>query len=566
MKIELIDSNQAAAIDKYTIDILKVPSLLLMEEAAKTAFNEIIKDFKEKDKFFITAAAGNNGADALAVARMLYLAGYTNLDILLLGSKFTKQNETQQEMLKALGLTIYKDLEEIKNLNKDYDCIIDGLFGVGLKRDIEGKYKELIDYINSLSEPKPYVIALDLPSGLDASTSKIYGTCIKADKTICFGYEKIGLYCGKGPSYAGEIVSTPIGLNDSQKLKRIAGAKEGQSPKDAKTPAVDAKSPKDAKTSAVDAHTLAINEFSCLQTIGNIKAVFGNILKDRDSESEEIRKTLDSRVKAGNKGSYGKATIIAGSSGIGGAVILSAKTAARMGLGMVKALTHFSNREALLTSLPECLIDVYENECPIDTLKAALDFADIVVLGPGLSMNEAATKLCKDTLELINKPIIIDADALNIIARDNLFDCLRAAADRLEGRIVLTPHLKEMERLTGIAVKDIKADPVGVAMEFSSKYHVICCLKDAKTVVTDAKRAYINQAGNDGMATAGSGDVLTGVLAGIFSYKFSDPLLAAITGVNIHAVAGDMAAKNLSEEMMLSGDIIKYVDEALKER
>lgn len=533
MKIELIDSNQAAAIDKYTIDILKVPSLLLMEEAAKTAFNEIIKDFKEKDKFFITAAAGNNGADALAVARMLYLAGYTNLDILLLGSKYTKQNETQQEMLKALGLTIYRDLEEIKNLNKDYDCIIDGLFGVGLKRDIEGKYKELIDYINSLSEPKPYVIALDLPSGLDASTSKIYGTCIKADKTICFGYEKIGLYCGKGPSYAGEIVSTPIGLNDSQKLKRIGGA---------------------------------INEFSCLQTISNIKAVFGNILKDRDSESEEIRKTLDSRVKAGNKGSYGKATIIAGSSGIGGAVILSAKTAARMGIGMVKALTHFSNREALLTSLPECLIDVYENECPIDTLKAALDFADIVVLGPGLSMNEAATKLCKDTLELINKPIIIDADALNIIARDNLFDCLRAAADRLEGRIVLTPHLKEMERLTGIAVKDIKADPVGVAMEFSSKYHVICCLKDAKTVVTDAKRAYINQAGNDGMATAGSGDVLTGVLAGIFSYKFSDPLLAAITGVNIHAVAGDMAAKNLSEEMMLSGDIIKYVDEALKER
>lgn len=546
MKIELIDSNQAAAIDKYTIDILKVPSLLLMEEAAKTAFNEIIKDFKEKDKFFITAAAGNNGADALAVARMLYLAGYTNLDILLLGSKFTKQNETQQEMLKALGLIIYKDLEEIKNLNKDYDCIIDGLFGVGLKRDIEGKYKELIDYINSLSEPKPYVIALDLPSGLDASTSKIYGTCIKADKTICFGYEKIGLYCGKGPSYAGEIVSTPIGLNDSQKLKRIGGAKEGQSPKDARS--------------------LAINEFSCLQTIGNIKAVFGNILKDRDSESEEIRKTLDSRVKAGNKGSYGKATIIAGSSGIGGAVILSAKTAARMGLGMVKALTHFSNREALLTSLPECLIDVYENECSIDTLKAALDFADIVVLGPGLSMNEAATKLCKDTLELINKPIIIDADALNIIARDDLFDCLRAAADRLEGRIVLTPHLKEMERLTGIAVKDIKADPVGVAMEFSSKYHVICCLKDAKTVVTDAKRAYINQAGNDGMATAGSGDVLTGVLAGIFSYKFSDPLLAAITGVNIHAVAGDMAAKNLSEEMMLSGDIIKYVDEALKER
>lgn len=546
MKIELIDSNQAAAIDKYTIDILKVPSLLLMEEAAKTAFNEIIKDFKEKDKSFITAAAGNNGADALAVARMLYLAGYTNLDILLLGSKFTKQNETQQEMLKTLGLTIYKDLEEIKNLNKDYDCIIDGLFGVGLKRDIEGKYKELIDYINSLSEPKPYVIALDLPSGLDASTSKIYGTCIKADKTICFGYEKIGLYCGKGPSYAGEIVSTPIGLNDSQKLKRIAGAKEGQSLKDAQTPVT--------------------NEFSCLQTIGNIKAVFGNILKDRDSESEEIRKTLDSRVKAGNKGSYGKATIIAGSSGIGGAVILSAKTAARMGLGMVKALTHFSNREALLTSLPECLIDVYENECPIDTLKAALDFADIVVLGPGLSMNEAATKLCKDTLELINKPIIIDADALNIIARDNLFDCLRAAADRLGGRIVLTPHLKEMERLTGIAVKDIKADPVGVAMEFSSKYHVICCLKDAKTVVTDAKRAYINQAGNDGMATAGSGDVLTGVLAGIFSYKFSDPLLAAITGVNIHAVAGDMAAKNLSEEMMLSGDIIKYVDEALKER
>ena len=538
MKIELIDSSQAAAIDKYTIDKLKIPSLLLMEEAAKTAFNELIKDFNNKARFLIVCASGNNGADGLALARMLYLAGYKKLDVLLLGHNFTSQNKTQQEYLKAIGLSFYENVSEIEKLSKEtkYDCIVDALFGVGLKRNIEGDYKKTIDLINDLSKEKgSYIVALDLPSGLDASTSKIYKTAVKANKTICFGYDKIGLYCGAGPLLAGEIITTPIALNDTKSLREIASKQEN-------------------------------SEFESFKTIGDIKAVKGNILKDKDEESKEIVKCLDSRVKAGNKGSYGKALIIAGSKDIGGAVILASKTAARMGLGMVKCLTHISNRDAILNAIPECLIDCYDDECSVSKLKEAVAFADVVVLGPGLSMNDCASNICKNLLEIIDKPLIIDADALNIIARDKLFDRLKLAADRLKGRLVVTPHLKEMERLTGIKLNKIKEDPLNTAKDFSDKYHVICCLKDAKTVVSDGKKAYINQAGNDGMATAGSGDVLAGVLAGIFAYKFEDPLLAAITAVNLHANAGDLAAKNLSKEMMLSGDIIRYIDEAMKER
>ena len=156
MKIELIDSSQAAAIDKYTIDKLKIPSLLLMEEAAKTAFNELIKDFNNKARFLIVCASGNNGADGLALARMLYLAGYKKLDVLLLGHNFTSQNKTQQEYLKAIGLSFYENVSEIEKLSKEtkYDCIVDALFGVGLKRNIEGDYKKTIDLINDIKRKR----------------------------------------------------------------------------------------------------------------------------------------------------------------------------------------------------------------------------------------------------------------------------------------------------------------------------------------------------------------------------------------------------------------------------
>ena len=526
--IDLIDSKCAGAIDKYTINTLGVPSLLLMEEAAKFSFEQIRQDYGKQSKILIVCGSGNNGGDGLALLRMLILAGYKNTEALILGSHYSEQNLEQQRILESMGITL---ITEFNKPSKDYDLIVDAIFGVGLNRQVEGKYKEIIEFINN---SQAMVYSLDVPSGINASTGAILGVCVKANKTFTFGYEKIGLFCGDGAYVSGKVISTPVCFNDKEALIEIG------------------------RKASLD------SELKVFEKIGQVKAITGNILKDDNDYSKEVNEVLRKRKRGGNKGSYGKVTIIAGSKNMGGAAILSALTALRMGVGMVKLLTHKNNKEAVLSVFPECLIDVYDDDISEDLIQSAIDFGDSLVIGPGLSRDNTALKLTKYVLEHVKTKLVIDADALNIIAENSLQELLKRDINNGDKKIIITPHLKEMERLTGIKLQDVKKDMVNIALNFSKKYGVITVLKDAKTVIADGDYAVINQAGNDGMATAGSGDVLTGVVVGLLNLGLSE-FTSAVVAVNVHANAGDLAAANLTAMGIIAGDISRSVAQVMAE-
>ena len=225
-------------------------------------------------------------------------------------------------------------------------------------------------------------------------------------------------------------------------------------------------------------------------------------------------------------------------------------------------MTHKNNKEAVLSVFPECLIDVYDDDISEDLIQSAIDFGDSLVIGPGLSRDNTAIKLTKYVLEHVKTKLVIDADALNIIAENSLQELLKRDINNGDKKIIITPHLKEMERLTGIKLQDIKKDMVNIALNFSKKYGVITVLKDAKTVIADGDYAVINQAGNDGMATAG--DVLTGVVVGLLNLGLCE-FTSAVVAVNVHANAGDLAAANLTTMGIIAGDISRSVAQVMAE-
>lgn len=368
------------------------------------------------------------------------------------------------------------------------DLCVDALFGIGLNRNVEGNYKDAINLINSSSSKK---LAIDIPSGINADDGKIMGEAVDCDITVTYGAKKIGQILYPGRKFCGKLICVQIGIPVS---------------------------------------------------------LFGKFSTFIFEEKEEI---LPERNPYGNKGTFGKVLTIAGSKEMGGACILSAKATFRLGAGMVKIYTATENRDLILQSLPEAMVDTYVDD--FSRLQESLNWCDVVVLGPGLSTGEVSKKLVSKTIELINKPIIIDADALNIISLDkNLLSYLKTK----NVPVILTPHLGEFSRLSGLTISEIKKDMINICKKFAADYNVILTCKDACTIVTDGYKVFLNTSGNDGMATAGSGDVLTGIIAALLAQK-CDTFEAAIKGVFLHGKAGDIAKDEASAYYMIADDIIK---------
>ena len=256
---------------------------------------------------------------------------------------------------------------------------------------------------------------------------------------------------------------------------------------------------------------------------------------------------------------YGRTLIIAGSKNMGGAAILSASAAYRSGTGLVKVLTHEINKTALLCRMPECLISTYQDNMPLAAeLKADFEWAKSIAVGPGLSMNVAAAEITRCVLERDDKVRILDADALNIIAGEHI-----DYKGSREGQIIITPHIMEMSRLTGKTVADIKEHMIESAKEYAIQHSCICILKDARTVVTDGQKVYINCTGNDGMSTGGCGDVLTGLIAGMTAMGL-DAFEAACLSVYVHGKAGDYAASGKGRAGMTAADVSEAIAYVLK--
>lgn len=482
----LMDGGQMKEVDRYSIEEAGIPSIVLMERAALAVCKVVKEQFDRKKKILCVCGTGNNGADAAACARILLGEGY-EVAVACVGER----KKATQEL--SLQLQINQNLG-IPNVTLDslcaYDVIIDGLFGIGLTRELSGIFEEAVRQIN---ESKAAVVSVDIPSGVHADNGKILNAAVHADHTVTFGYMKTGLVLYPGAEMAGQLTVADCGF-----------------------------APK------------------AIENVGRKKFYY---------EHCDIKK-LPRRKQDSNKGTYGKILVIAGSENMCGAAYFSAKAAYRSGAGLVRVLTAESNREAMQKLLPEAVLSFYE-EMSREELKQQLQWAEILIMGPGLSTREQASVLLYRVLEEVNKKekppkILLDADALNILAGDNRQDLLK--------NCVITPHPGEMSRLTGKSVKDIRENIIETAEEFARKYQCICVLKDARSVVSDGENTYVNVSGNSGMATAGSGDVLTGIIGGMFANGM-DLFEGAVLGTYLHGCAGDEARKQLGEYSMKADDI-----------
>ena len=376
------------------------------------------------------------------------------------------------------------------------------IFGVGLSRPVEGKYAELISTMNRASA---YKVAVDIPSGIDSDTGFEKGIAFRADLTVTFAFRKRGLCFYPGRMYGGEIVVTDIGIYS------IPGKK------------------------------------ICMHHL----------------EREDL-KMLPERVPYGNKGTFGKVLLIAGSEGMCGAAYLSAAAALKSSAGMVRIQTVEANRIPLQTLLPEAMIT-----CDFDEKKnqAMLDWCGVLVIGPGLGTGAQSRERAQWFLAKAaecKKTVILDADGLNLLSVHDNWKCF------IGEHVILTPHIGEMSRLCGKEIGKIQDCLAQTAADYAKESGAVCVLKDACTVVADAfGDMYLNISGNAGMATAGSGDVLSGVLAGIqcmylaAEKKFSPVMLAAL-GVYVHGLAGDLAAETVGQRGMTAGDIICFLPEILR--
>lgn len=490
-----VNAAQMKAADQYTIQKLGVPSLELMEHAAQACVQVLEDEKVDLSHVCVVCGSGNNGGDGFAIARILQNNRYS-VETFCVGNPEHYTEETQEQMhrLQECGGKITYGMPQ----EDSYSVIIDAVFGVGLSRKVEGRYRQVIEQMNRMRGTK---FAVDIPSGLSATTGCILGCAFKADYTVTFQLKKIGLELSQGRAMAGRVIVPDIGIStdsicEDQEIVRTAG-----------------------------------------------KDIYRKMLPDRPEDS--------------NKGTYGRLLVIAGSKGMAGAAYLNAHAAYMTGAGMVRIYTSSDNREILQTLLPEAIITTYE-EYNKEELLSLLTWADGVCIGSGLGMSRLSEKILKTVIEYVKVPCLIDADGLNLLAENKNY--LNQMAER---RFVITPHMKEMSRLTGISVEELKADRIQILKDFISRYRITCVLKDSRTLIaSEEKGIRMNLTGNSAMAKAGSGDVLAGVISG-WMVQGKEAEDAAELGTYIHGLSGDLAKFEKGVYSVMARDLIEYISKAL---
>ena len=382
---------------------------------------------------------------------------------------------------------------------EDRTLIIDALFGTGLNRAVGGPAAEVIRSINASGAVR---LAVDIASGVSADTGSVPGEAVRADYTVTFSFGKRGHYFYPGASYTGRLTVAPIGITE-----------------------------------------LHIQEKE----------------KELKSFGESDLAGMFPRDESGNKGTFGKLLVIAGSRQICGAAYLASFSAAQTGIGMVRIFTEETNRAPLASSFPEALITTYrEGAVGRGALEESMRWADAVLIGPGLGTDKTAEEILRCALAFGELPLVMDADALNLMAaHPDLWDFVRVPC-------VITPHAAEMSRISGTAIREIKSDPVGAARRFAAEHSVVCALKDARTVIAPPSGcAWLNTAGNSALAKAGSGDVLAGILAGIVTRdvksggRLTPERLARLTAAAcfVHGKCGELLSEKTSEGTARTSDL-----------
>ncbi len=500
-----VNHSQMKAVDVYSIQDTGIPSLVLMERAALSAAELVMENFSpDSGRVLSICAMGNNGADGMAAARILALKGYRTA-VFFAGKpeKATEEWKVQYRVLKNLGISCVflsdcnrEEIDEYIKAEKT-SVLIDALFGIGLTRKVSGLYAGLIDGMNESGIP---IVSVDIPSGINSDNGHISGTAIKAWATVTFGYKKLGQIFYPGAEYCGLLKVCEIGFAPAA-LEKAGFEAFGY-------------------------------------TMGDLYAA----MKPRPADS--------------HKGTFGKILVIAGSDTMAGAAVFSARAAYRMGCGLVKIHTVKENRSCIHQMVPEAILSVYDAEAyDMSLLQKDCEWADVIVFGPGMGRKKHVDQILDYLLSAAACPLVLDADGLRTLAEHKNW------YERLSENMILTPHLGEMSALTGMSVLEIKEDSAKAACDFAERFGCICILKGARTVVAQEEGPYyLNTSGCSAMATAGSGDVLTGILAGFLAegYSFME---AASFGVFAHGLAGEIAAAKLGERAVMATDLIEALSD-----
>jgi NAD(P)H-hydrate epimerase len=512
--VKILKAKEMRDIDRKATAEYDIPSILLMENAGiKTT--EVIKSILQtpgNKNVTILVGKGNNGGDGLVVARQLLNWGLS-VDVFITADtlNMTRDSAINYQILDKMGAKIFplkqeQDFNRLQVALLKSDLIVDALYGIGFKGGFNEFESKVVKIVNNAQIP---IVAVDIPSGVDADTGRVHGDAIRASNTVTFALPKLGLILEPGKGYAGSLTVADITIPAS--------------------------------------------------------LLTGNRLKNNLIDEDFIKPLIKERPAESHKGTYGHALIIGGSVGLSGAVGMAACAALRCGAGLVTA------------AIPESLLDIIESKLSevmttplaqtnqgtigleaLPAIENLLGTVSVCAIGPGMSGAPEVNSIVRYVLQKSGVPVVVDADGLNAIKGD-----ISILKDR-QVPVVLTPHPGEMARLTGMNVDEIQSDRIRVAGDFAKEWGATLVLKGNNTVVANPSgEIYVNITGNPGMATAGSGDVLCGIITGLISQGLK-PQDAAVAGVFLHGMAGDYAAERKGQRGLVAGDLTDNLPAVLK--
>jgi NAD(P)H-hydrate epimerase len=521
--MRVLTAEAMREVDRSAIEGLGLPGLVLMENAALgvvDAISEAGGKIGEATSAAVFCGPGNNGGDGFAIARHLAVRGWEVRIFLVIGGSGKSEPSGDAGVELAVCRRMELPIDEVKDsagvraaleAARALDLAIDALFGTGLGRGLEGVFAEVVEGINELPVPR---VAVDLPSGLDASRHELIGPCVQADLTVTFAAPKVAHVLPPASGAVGELVIADLGIPP--------------------------------------------------RLVDEVEEAGGRL---HLLVEEELAGLLPPRERNGHKGSYGHALLVAGAPGKAGAAILAARGAVRAGAGLVTIgvpepilqTVDLGSIESMTLALPAGLTGLI-SEAAVDRVLDAAQGKAVLALGPGLGQEPETAAAIRRIVREAPLPIVADADALNAFA---------GRAGDLKDRpdaTVLTPHPGELGRLLGIETSEIQKDRVATARRAAVETGAIVVLKGSQTLIASPEReVWINSTGNPGMATGGSGDVLTGLVAGLLAQREAfalDVVDAVLLAVYLHGLAGDLAAAKLGEQALSAGDLLDFLPAA----
>jgi len=493
-------------LDRRATDDFGITQEMLMENAGEAAYFVILREFGVKGKkFVIFCGVGNNGGDGFVVARKIHSTG-GDVRVFFLGERDKLEGATKKnlEVISKIPIEVYdvKSIEQTKEAIFDCDAIVDAIFGTGLTREVAGIHKDAIQLIN---KSRKKVFSIDIPSGVNGDTGQVMGSAVGSDYTITYGLPKIGNVLYPGFDLCGKLYVSHISFPP------------------------------------------------CLYNTDSIKVQINDPVE------------LPQRDRDTHKGSYGRALFIAGSSNYLGAPYFSALSFLKTGGGLSYLATPKSISPFLASKGSEIVFipqrETSSGSLARESLEELVEFSkrvNMVVMGPGLSLNEETQELVKELARKIETPLLIDGDGITAVAGE-----IKLIRER-KAETILTPHSGEMSRLTKMEVDEVNKDKINVLQKTASELNAIIVLKGAHSLIGyPDETVYINTSGNPGMATAGSGDALTGAITAM--YGLGLPLRDAVRmGVFMHGLSGDLAAKEKGEDGITAQDILDYLPNAVR--